>query len=69
MRGWEGWLEGEESVVDLDLPVLVDAYSSRGLEASTGGSKTEVNASLKRSYNIGMAKIDRKSKLPKANIS
>jgi len=69
VHGWEGWLEGDESVVDLDSPVLVDAYSSRGLEASTGVSKTEVNASLKRSYNIGMAKIDRKSKLPKANVS
>jgi len=48
---------------------ISEAYSNRGLEASTGISKSEVNASLRRSIAVGMAKLDRKSKLPKTNIS
>jgi hypothetical protein len=47
---------------------LSDAYSNRGLEASTGVSKSEVNASIRRSISVGMAKLDRKTKLPKANV-
>ncbi len=46
-----------------------DAYSSRGLEASTGVSKSEVSASIKRSIEVGMAKRGRKDKLPKVNVS
>lgn len=47
---------------------LSGAYSNRGLEASTGVSKSEVNASIRRSISVGMAKLDRKTKLPKANV-
>ena len=69
-HGWEGWnLDQNPENQDIDQPVLADAYSNRGLEASTGLSKSEVNASIKRSIAIGMAKLDRKNKLPKANIN
>jgi hypothetical protein len=70
VHGWEGWsLEEDPEDNDSDKNVLADAYSNRGLAASTGVSKSEVNASIKRSIDIGMAKLDRKSKLPKANVS
>lgn len=42
-------------------------YSARGLSASLGVSKTEVNASIRRSIDVGMAIKDRKSGFPKAN--
>lgn len=47
--------------------VQPEAFSVRALAASTGISKTEVNASLKRSIEVGLAKLDRGSQLPKAN--
>ena len=68
-HGWEGWnLDEVEDEPELNQPVLADAYSARRLESSTGVSKSEVNASIKRSIAVGMAKLDRKSNLPKANI-
>ena len=66
---WQGW-ELEEEILAQDYEQsLSEAYSNRGLEASTGVSKSEVNSSLKRSMSVGMAKLDRKTKLPKANIN
>jgi len=59
----------ENSFSYINQPVLAEAWSNRGLEASTGISKSEVNASLKRSFEVGMARLDRKSKRPKANVS
>lgn len=44
-----------------------DAYTARGLAAATGVSKTEVNASIRRSITAGMAMKDRKSGQPQAN--
>jgi biotin operon repressor len=46
---------------------LADQYSARGLSAALGVSKTEVNASIRRSIDVGMAIKDRKSGYPKAN--
>ena len=54
---------------DKSVPPEISSYSNRGLEASTGVSKSEVNASIKRSIEAGMAKLDRKTKLPKANVN
>ncbi len=66
----EGWkIEDQPINLPADNSVLADACSSRGLEASTGVSKSEVNASINRSIAIGMARLDRKSKLPKANAN
>ena len=42
-------------------------YSVRGLSAALGVSKTEVNASLWRSIDVGMAMKDRKSGYPRVN--
>ncbi len=47
--------------------VQAEDFSVRALAASTGISKTEINASLKRSMTVGLAKRDRKSQLPTAN--
>ena len=41
------------------LPSREDPYSVRGLEASLGISKSEVNASINRSYASGLAVKDR----------
>jgi len=66
---WQGW-ELEEAILARDFEQsLSEVYSNRGLEAATGVSKSEVNASIKRSIAVGMAKLDRKSQYPKANIS
>ena len=45
----------------------IDSYSSRGLEAALGISKTEVNASINRSISVGMAIADRNTGHPKVN--
>lgn len=45
----------------------VDLYSARALAAALGVSKTEVNASIRRSIDVGMAIKDRKSDHLKAN--
>ncbi len=66
---WQGWELDEESLAQEFEQSLSESYSNRGLEASTGVSKSEVNASLKRSISVGMAKLDRKTKRPKANVS
>ncbi|MES9904403.1 MAG: hypothetical protein ABW168_17220 [Sedimenticola sp.] len=46
-----------------------EAFSARGLERSLGISKSEVNASINRSANAGLVVKDRKSGIPKANVS
>jgi hypothetical protein len=51
----------QDAILDLD------PYSVRGLAASVGISKTEVNASINRSIAIGMAMRDRNTKHPKPN--
>ncbi len=42
-------------------------FSVRSLAEETGISKSQISLSLNRCYEIGLAKIDRKSLLPKAN--
>ena len=49
-------------------PVVQPAdFSVRSLAASTGISKTEISASLNRSFDVGLARHDRKNQLPVAN--
>ena len=48
--------------------LLSEQCSARGLEASLGVSKTEVNASINRSIEAGLAVKDRQYNYPKANI-
>jgi hypothetical protein len=47
---------------------VASRLSIRGLAAETGISKSEVSQSLKRNYFAGLAKPDRKSDLPRANL-
>jgi hypothetical protein len=55
--------------ISSDKAIEADAFSARGLEAALGISKTEVNASIKRSIGAGLALKDRTSGYPKANIN
>ena len=48
--------------------IMADAFSVRGLEGSLGISKSEVNASIKRSIESGLALKERHSDHPKANL-
>jgi hypothetical protein len=64
---WQGW-ELSDEVPDIAPTVQAkDRYSVRNLEAMTGISKSEISASLKRSFNAGLASVDRKVKFPRAN--
>lgn len=70
---WEGWeIEEEDVSFQRELNLLVPQafaarYTARGLESETGVSKSEVNLSLKRSIKVGLAKLDRKTNIPRAN--
>jgi len=71
---WEGWeIEDEDIAFRRELRLLVPTafavrYTARGLEIETGISKSEVSQSLKRSIDVGLAKLDRKTSLPRVNI-
>jgi hypothetical protein len=70
---WEGWeIEEEDAAFRRELNLLVPnafaaRYTARGLESETGVSKSEVSQSLKRSIKVGLAKLDRKTDIPRAN--
>lgn len=70
---WEGWeIEEEDVTFQRELTLLVPQafaarYTARGLESETGVSKSEVNLSLKRSIKVGLAKLDRKTNIPRTN--
>jgi hypothetical protein len=69
-EGWQGWdyaEDGGEEAEHFDRPIPTEAYSARGLEAALGISKTEINASIKRSVAIGMAVMERESGKPRVN--
>lgn len=75
--GWRDWLADEDSDRDL-LRALHDsgaaseadaskAYGVRALADSTGISKTQVGLALQRCYDVGLAKPDRLTGVPRAN--
>ena len=72
-HGWEGWdidedsLESEAWPEDSASHDLADRYTVRGLSSSLGVSKSEVDASIKRSISVGMAMRDRNTNYPKVN--
>lgn len=68
-EGWEGWdyQDDDSKFMSFDKEVPAEAFSARGLEAALGVSKTEINASIKRSMAIGMAVTDKKTNRPKVN--
>ena len=66
----EDWLENDfeyEHPFSSITENVENRFSVRGLEADTGISKSQISLSLKRMYDVGLAKIDRKTQLPKAN--
>ena len=68
---WQGWDESEPLPGLHEMPggILAEAFSVRGLEDSLGISKSEVNASIRRSYQTGLALQDRKTGYPKTNAT
>ena len=73
---WQDWSAEALPHADLNAAVpdemyteswLASSYSVRGLATSTGISKSEVSAALKRCSEIGLAKLDRYTQLPAVN--
>lgn len=69
---WEGWSAAQdaddEPLADLKSPkYFTDGFTTRGLEASLGLSKSEISTSLSRSTDVGLAMKDRKTGFPKTN--
>ena len=66
---WQDWedegdiLEPRRSVED----ILSIDYTMRALSDSTGISKSEVSLSLRRCYQVGLAKLDRVLAVPRTN--
>ncbi len=61
-RGWQSEVDSEPSRFDPG-----EWFSMRALEDSTGISKSEVSGALKRCIEVGLAKLERKTYLPRAN--
>lgn len=71
---WEDWeiISNDEAEAGVWLPsnsdtYLASRYTARALEQETGISKSQVNLSLKRCIDVGLAKNDRKLDVPRAN--
>lgn len=69
--GWQDWedLLPDNSLLFENVPYVASEYSLRALEKSTGISKSQISLSLKRSEAIGLLKEDRKTHLPKVNMT
>ena len=64
---WRGWSDfTEERHVAEPLP-LEGVYSVRALEQETGISKSEVSGALRRCFQSGLAREDRRTGTPTAN--
>ena len=61
---WHGWASPED---EKPSQVTTDMYSVRALEESTGISKSEVSGSLRRCMEIGLAKVERGTGIPRTN--
>lgn len=69
---FEDWIDNGEDYSEFDhmnssSEYFESRFSVRSLQADTGISKSQVSLSLKRMYDVGLAKIDRKLGLPKTN--
>ena len=62
---WHGWDGSSDEERPSQAPM--EMYSVRALEESTGISKSEVSGSLRRCMDIGLAKAERGSGLPRTN--
>jgi len=64
---WRGWSSASMRSLPDIAPVADEVYSVRALEESTGISKSEVSSALRRCVDVGLAKLERGSGLPRAN--
>ena len=81
VKGWKDWEPENQDELSLESgfnestdPALKDEtqimsqYSVRSLAHFTGISKSQVNLALQRCFDVGLAKRDRQTKVPRANI-
>jgi hypothetical protein len=69
---WQGWDdEGEEAgIAGERLPAgFAERFTTRGLEASLGFGKSEINKAINRCLDVGLAIRDRNSGYPKPNTA
>lgn len=64
---WRGWASSLPSEPEDFFLLSDDRYSVRGLEHATGISKSEISAALRRCYQVGLARPDRRTGRPRAN--
>jgi len=69
---WRDWEENLATGDDIQesadaIESLQSRYTARALEKQTGISKTQLNLALNRCYDIGLARRDRKTGVPRAN--
>lgn len=71
-RAWQDWEDWELSPL-VDIPTKAEMrandYSMRSLALETGISKSQVNLALQRCFDMSLLRSDRKTGLPKVNIS
>jgi len=69
---WRDWDDGDISPLK-DVPTKPELkgndYTMRSLALETGISKSQVNLALQRCYAVALLKSDRKTGLPRVNIS
>lgn len=69
-NSWAGWIINESpDRFQRQQPEVSDVYSNRALATSTGVSKSEVNASLKRSIAVGLLHYSETTRYPRVNIT
>lgn len=67
-HSWSDWLGDDLQHKDAPPAAFTESlFSVRALEQETGISKSQVSLSLKRMFDVGLAKADRKTGLPKTN--
>lgn len=64
---WKQWKVSELTPDYIEIDSSKSLFSVRGLANQTGISKSQASLSLNRCIDIGLAKLDRKTLLPKAN--
>jgi hypothetical protein len=70
-QDWEGWdADGSRLILPehrfYEQKDIASRYTARSLEEETGISKSQINLALNRCIDVGLAKKDRKSGVPRA---
>jgi len=64
---WSDWNESALRPSYSPDEAIQSRFSVRSLENDTGISKTQISLSLSRMYDVGLAKLDRRLRVPKVN--